>query len=377
MKVLITVARIFTGLLFIFSGLVKAIDPKGLAFKMQEFFEAWSGSGFMPGLMKTFDEYALTFSIIMITLEVIVGVALLIGWKKKITISVLLLLMIFFTFLTSYVLFTGKIRACGCFGDCIPLTPVQTFTKDIVLLLLAVFLLLNTKYISPIAKPFFSFLYVLAATILVLFLQWYVLRNLPLADCLPYKKGNNIVALRKMPANAIPDKFDFLFIYKKDGVQKEYKADATPDSSWEFVDRKQTLIQKGSNNIPVISDFSLTTENGNDSTDAILNIAGEYYLLYIQDLETYPKNWDGDIELVKKLINQKKEFYIVTSQIVKVKNRFKELLAKENIDIATVKFLSCDATVMKTVARVNPTLYLMNGPVVKDKLSWTAFKNIN
>ena len=100
-------------------------------------------------------------------------------------------------------------------------------------------------------------------------------------------------------------------------------------------------------------------------------------MLYIQDLETYPKNWDGDIELVKKLIIQKKEFYIVTSQIVKVKNRFKDLLAKENIDIATVKFLSCDATVMKTVARVNPTLYLMNGPVVKDKLSWTAFKNIN
>ena len=377
MKVFVTVARIFTGLLFIFSGLVKAIDPKGLAFKMQEFFEAWSGSGFMPGLMKTFDEYALAFSIIMITLEVIVGVALLIGWKKKITIAVLLLLMIFFTFLTSYVLFTGKIRACGCFGDCIPLTPVQTFTKDIVLLLLAVFLLLNTKYISPIAKPFFSFLYVLAATMLVLFLQWYVLRNLPLADCLPYKKGNNIVELQKMPANAIPDKYDFLFIYKKDGVQKEYKADATPDSSWEFVDRKQTLIQKGSNNIPVISDFSLTTENGNDSTDAILNIAGEYYLLYIQDLETYPKNWDGDIELIKKLTNQKKEFYIVTSQIVKVKNRFKDLLSKENIDVASIKFLSCDATVMKTVARVNPTLYLMNGPVVKDKLSWTAFKNIN
>ena len=376
MKVFVTAARILTGLLFIFSGLVKAIDPKGLAFKMQEFFEAWSGSGFMPGLMKTFDEYALTFSIIMITLEVIVGVALLIGWKKKITITVLLLLMIFFTFLTSYVLFTGKIRACGCFGDCIPLTPIQTFTKDIVLLLMAIFLLFNTKYISPIAKPLFSFLYMLAATMLVLFLQWYVLRNLPLADCLPYKKGNNIVELQKMPANAIPDKYDFLFIYKKDGVEKEFKADATPDSTWEFVDRKQILIQKGSNNIPVISDFSLTTESGNDSTDAILNTAGEYYLLYIKDLESYPKQWNGDIQLVKKLTTEKKEFYVVTSQIAKVKNRFKDLLAKENVDIATIKFLSCDATVMKTVARVNPTLYLMDGPVVRDKYSWTAFKNI-
>ena len=376
MKVFVTIARIFTGLLFIFSGLVKAIDPKGLAFKMQEFFEAWSGSGFMPWLMKTFNEYSLTFSVIIITLEVIVGVALLIGWKKKITTFVLLLLMVFFTFLTSYVLFTGKIRACGCFGDCIPLTPVQTFTKDIGLLLLAFFLLFNTKFISPIAKPFFSFLYMLAATLLVLFVQWYVLRNLPLADCLPYKKGNNIVELRKMPANAIPDKYDFVFIYKKDGVQKEFKADATPDSTWEFVDRKQTLTQKGSNNIPVISDFSLTTENGNDSTDAILNTAGGYYLLYIKDLETYPKDWNGDIELVKNIIAQKKEFFIVTSQLVNVKERFKNLLLKEKIDIATIKFLSCDATVMKTVARVNPTLYLMNGPVVKDKYSWTVFKKI-
>jgi len=377
MKVFVTVARIFTGLLFIFSGLVKAIDPKGLAFKMQEFFEAWSGSGFMPVLMKTFDQYALAFSMIMITLEVIVGVALLIGWKKKITISVLLLLMIFFTFLTSYVLFTGKIRACGCFGDCIPLTPIQTFTKDIVLLLLAFFLLFNIKFISPIAKPFFSFLYILSATILVLLLQWYVLRNLPLVDCLPYKKGNNLIDLRKMPANAIPDKYDYVFIYKKDEIQKEFKAEATPDSTWQFVDRKQTLTQKGSNNIPVISDFSLTTESGNDSTDAILNTAGEYYLLYIKDLETYPKNWTGDKSLIEMLLNKKKEIYIVTSQLEKVKKRFNDLWRANNINSSSIKFLSCDATVMKTVARVNPTLYLMNGPVVKNKWSWTAFKNIN
>ena len=377
MKVFVTVARIFTGLLFIFSGLVKAIDPKGLAFKMQEFFEAWSGSGFMPTLMKTLDSYALPFSIFMITLEVIVGLAIIIGWKKKISITILLLLMIFFTFLTSYVLFTGKIRACGCFGDCIPLTPVQTFTKDIVLLLLAFILLFNTKYISPIAKPFFSFLYMFTATVLVLLLQWYVLRNLPLVDCLPYKKGNNIVELRKIPANAVPDKYDFVFIYKKDGVQKEFKANSTPDSTWEFVDRKQTLIQKGSNNIPVISDFSLTTESGIDSTEAILNSTGEYYLLYIKDLDTYPKNYKEDIDLVRRTAEQKKVIYIVTSQLTKVKERFTGILAKENIDIAKIKFLSCDATVMKTVARVNPTLYLMNGPVVKEKYSWTNFKNIN
>ncbi len=374
MKVFVTVARIFTGLLFIFSGLVKAIDPKGLAFKMQEFFEAWSGSGFMPGLMKTFDEYALLFSIIMITLEVVVGVALLIGWKKKITSIVLLLLMIFFTFLTSYVLFTGKIRACGCFGDCIPLTPIQTFTKDIVLVILAFILLLNTKYISPISKPFFSFLYILLATTLVLLLQWYVLRNLPVVDCLQYKKGNNLIELRKMPANAVADKYDYSFIYKKDGAQKEFKADATPDSTWEFVDRKQTLTQKGSNNIPVISDFSLTTESGTDSTNAILNTSGEYYLLYIKELETYPTNWKEDVVLINRFLSAGKKVMVVTSQLTPVKDRMKKVNSKYRTNLI---FLTCDATVMKTVARVNPTLYLMNGAIIKNKVSWTNFKNLN
>ena len=374
MRIAVTIARILTGLLFIFSGLVKAIDPRGLAYKMQEFFEAWSNGGFMPGLMKTFDHYALSFSVIMITLEVIVGAALLIGWQKRLSTWILFLLMLFFTFLTSYVLFTGKIRACGCFGDCIPLTPIQTFTKDIILLILSAFLLFNVKYIRPIAKPLFSALYMFAALIAVLFLQWYVLRNLPPADCLPYQKGNNLIELRKMPANAIPDKYEYMFIYKKGNEQKEFKADALPDSSWTFADRKQTLVQAGSNNIPVINDFSLTTESGNDSTEAVLSTAGEYYLLFIKDLEDYPKN-NKDAGLVKRLSEKGKKLFIVTSQLEKVKAHFTENKDLEKL-IRAVPFLTCDATVLKTVARVNPTLYLMNGPVVKNKWSPTSFDTV-
>ena len=375
MKAAVTMSRILTGLLFIFSGLVKAIDPRGLAYKMQEFFEAWSGSGFMPGLMKIFGDHALLFSVIMITLEVIVGVALLIGWKKRFTTWILFLLMLFFTFLTSYVLFTGKIRACGCFGDCIPLTPIQTFSKDIVLLILSLFLLLSTKYIHPIAKPFFSALYMVLATALVLFLQWYVLRNLPVRDCLPYRIGNNILELRKMPANAIPDKFDYVFVYKKDGKEQEFKADATPDSTWEFVDRKQTLVAKGSNNIPVINDFSLTTESGTDSTEAILNTPGEYYLLYVKDLDGYPQQWTEDFKMIERFLAEKKKFFVVTAELEKVKAHFLNSAELKNV-AGEIPFVTCDGTVLKTVARVNPTLYLMNGPVVKNKRSWTEFKNI-
>ena len=373
MKVLVNIVRIITGALFIFSGLVKAIDPKGLAFKMQEFFEAWSNSNFLPSLMKVFNEHALLFSIIMITLEVLVGLALLIGWQKKFTVTILLLLMLFFTFLTSYVLFTGKIKACGCFGDCIPLTPTQTFTKDIILLLMVIFLLFNLKYITPIAKPFLSGTYILLALFAVLFLQWYVLRNLPLADCLPYKPGNNILELRKMPANAIQDKFEYLFTYEKDGVKQDFKT--SPDSTWKFVDRKQTLVQKGSNNVPVINDYSLTTQNGNDSTEAILNTKGEYYLLYIKDLEGYPTNWTGDATFINACTKAGKQLYIVSSQVDKVKAY---LATIDNLKdkINTIKFLSCDATVMKTVARANPTLYLMNGALVQQKWGWPALENV-
>src|SRR4249920_2457277 len=141
MKGSVLIARIIVGVLFVFSGLVKAIDPLGLTYKMQEFFEVWAREGYAPLVMNWMYNHSFLFSILMITLEVVLGVALLAGWNKKMVLRFLLGLMLFFTFLTSYVLFSGKIATCGCFGDCIPLTPLQTFTKDIILLLLVIFLL--------------------------------------------------------------------------------------------------------------------------------------------------------------------------------------------------------------------------------------------
>ena len=145
MKLLVNSARILVGGLFVFSGLVKAIDPLGLAYKMQEFFEVWSSITIIKNLMIYLNEQALLFSILIITLEVILGISLLLGWRTKMISWLLLLLTLFFTFLTSYVLFSDKIRSCGCFGDCIPLTPIQTFIKDIVLLALVILILYGNK----------------------------------------------------------------------------------------------------------------------------------------------------------------------------------------------------------------------------------------
>jgi uncharacterized membrane protein YphA (DoxX/SURF4 family) len=368
MKLSVTIARIIVGVLFIFSGLVKAIDPLGLTYKMQEFFEVWGREGYATIVMNWMYNHTFLFSIIMIALEVVLGVALLTGFYKKLTLRLLLWLMIFFTFLTSYVLFSGKIATCGCFGDCIPLTPIQTFTKDIILLLLIIFLIFKRQYITPIGKDFLPLIIVLVSIMAVSMLQMHVLEHLPLTDCLPYKKGNNLLELRKMPANAIPDQFEYIFIYQKDGVKKEFTPDKLPDSTWTYADRKQTLVKKGSNNVPKINDFSLTDSTGADVTETVLGQSGDYYLFFLKELDEGNSKWSADFTtLWQKSKQQKRPLYIVTADKDKATVFF-------NTNKNGIPILTCDATAIKTAARANPTLFLMKGPVVQNKWSWADIK---
>ena len=370
MKIIINIARVLVGGLFVFSGLVKAIDPLGLSYKMQEFFEAWAAGGFMKGMMESLTHYSLWFSLIMIAMEVILGVALLIGWQKKITIWLLLLLTLFFSFLTSYVLFSGKIRACGCFGDCIPLTPVQTFSKDLILLVLILIILAGQKHIQPLFTRSVNNLLIFLTIILISFLQWYVLKYLPLVDCLPFKKGSNIADGRMMPKDAVQDKYDYVFVYEKDGQRKEFKvATGLPDSSWKFADRKQVLVEKGKNNVPLINDLMFKTQNNTDTTEAILNQTGEYYLLFMKNvpaLKDVTKDWKADIDFILTATSKGRKVYVVTAQPAAAVDRYSIGIAGKNI---TVPVFTCDATAIKTAARADQVLYQMNGPVVVSKWS--------
>jgi uncharacterized membrane protein YphA (DoxX/SURF4 family) len=224
MRIAVNIVRIFVGLLFIISGLVKANDPLGLTYKMQEFFEVWNASlnqssffakDALISIFNFFHEHSLALSIIMITLEIIAGVALWIGWRKKFVLNLLLLLIIFFTFLTAYAYWSGKFKSCGCFGDCIPITPMTSFLKDVLLLVLIGFLIAFQRYIQPLFTSRINSLIMLGSLILTLAFQWYVLNYLPVVDCLPFKKGNNISEQMKIPPNAIQDSFAMKFIYKK------------------------------------------------------------------------------------------------------------------------------------------------------------------
>ena len=365
MKFLLLICRWFVGVLFIFSGLVKANDPLGLSYKMQEFFEAWSLNGFHT--------YTLALSLLMNTFEIIAGVAVIIGWRMRLFSWLLLLLILFFTFLTGYASLatnvdgTMKFRSCGCFGDCLPLSPNQSFFKDLVLLVFIGFIFYFRNLIKPLfAKASINLLLIIGAAIFAIVLQWYVLNYLPIVDCLPFKKGSNLIENRKIPANAITDKFEYKFIYEKNGEKKEFSLNALPDSTWKFADRKQILIRKGSNNEAKIKDFDLKTSEGFDLTDSILNQSGIYYLLFIKDVAGL-KSSDAWVKVASKL-SATKNLIIITGQF----DALKELLKNDAL-LKDKTILVSDVTAIKTAARVVPTLFKMNGPVVMGKWSVANF----
>lgn len=355
MKIVLQVVRWFVGLLFIFSGLIKANDPLGLSYKMQEFFEVWG--------WHSLHDYTLFCSIAMNIFEVLAGVAIIVGWKTRLFSWLLLLLIIFFTFLTGYALLSAKIKTCGCFGDCLPLKPVQSFLKDLLLLVLVLVIFRNHKKIGPLFPPAVSAISLLLTVGLTGALQWYALEYLPVVDCLPYKKGNNLLQQMQPPAGAVTDSFAITFKYKKAGKEVEFDANNMPadmDDSYEYVDRYDKLVRKG-NAIPPIEDLTLISNTGTDTTQAVLNQPGMYVMILVQHFNNWVKAADPVNKLVETAAAKKLPVLIVTPA---------PAAAEKLLDLSKVAVVSCDATVVKTAARVVPTLFLMRGADILDKKSY-------
>jgi len=365
MKSLLNISRIIVGVLFIFSGLVKANDPLGLSYKMQEFFEVW-GWNF-------FNDFTLSFSILMIAFEIIAGVAVLLGWRMKLFSWLLLLLIIFFTFLTGYAVLSGKIRTCGCFGDCIPLTATQSFTKDLVLTALIVFIFIFRNQVQPLFTSKTSSRILIITSIFSFALQGYVFKHLPIVDCLPYKVGKNIQQQMKVPPGAVPDSTVITFVYNKQGKQVEFTSDKFPDdfddSLYHFVKRYDKLVREG-NAQPAIKDFVLTSLSGNDSTAAILEQKGFGLFLFVKDgMNTnYDKKENFHLRsIIDYAKNKNVSFYVITNTR-EVINEF----AAATKDTATT--FMCDAVAIKTAARANPTLYLLKDGIIINKWAFADFE---
>jgi len=363
MKILISVCRFLVGVLFIFSGLVKADDPLGLSYKMQEFFEVWN--------FHWLDNFTLAFSILMIVFEIVAGVAILLGWRMKLFSWLLLLLIIFFTFLTGYAYLSGKVRECGCFGDCIPLTAGQSFMKDLILLLLIVFLFGVRRKIRPLLNPTGSVAVLVLATLFSFAFQWYVLIHLPVVDCLPYKAGNNIPEKMKAPPGAIPDSTVITMVYEKNGKKVEFGASKFPadfDDSYKFISRYDKLIRKG-NAEPAIKDFNLLTGAGTDTTQAVLEAKGFKLFLFMKEVQDEHPDWNKTFSVVLTMAKSK---HIPVIFITGDYDHMQSWVENQGL-AADVTVLKCDATAIKTAARANPTLYLIKGGTIAGKWSYADF----
>jgi uncharacterized membrane protein YphA (DoxX/SURF4 family) len=362
MKNLLRITRLTVGVLFIFSGLVKANDPAGLSYKMQEFFEAW---GFHAP-----DSVTLPFSIAMIAFEIMAGVAVILGWRFRQFAWMLLALIVFFTFLTGYALFSGKIKACGCFGDCIPLTSGQSFVKDLLLLVMIGFLFLQRDRVRPFLKERTSLIAFILSGLVSLGLMAYALTRLPPVDCLPYKTGNSIPEKMRIPPGAVPDSTVINFVYEKDGRQVEFDANNFPpdfnDSTYRFVRRYDKVVRKG-NAEPAIKDFVILTRDGNDTTQAILATEGRILILFSRSIEGSPVDWSWKRDM-DGLREKAKSAGVPIMWVTSAAARVGAALQSAGWD--DILLMKGDAVAIKTAARTDPTAYILRKGVIEGKWSY-------
>jgi len=353
-KIWVEVLRILVGLLFIFSGFVKAIDPLGSAYKFHEYFTAF-GMPFMEPL-------TLTASFILSAFEFSLGVCILLGAYRKITSFLILAFMLVMTVLTLYLAIANPVTDCGCFGDALVISNWETFIKNIFLLAAAVAIFIGCKLITPVLTKRSTWLGVLYSYIFILGISFYCYLYLPILDFRPYKIGANIPQLMEIPEDAPRNQYERIFIYEKDGVKKEFTIDNYPagDTSWVFVDAESKLIKKGY--VPPIHDFTITTLEGADITDIVLADTSYTFLMISSKLE---KANDTNIDKINEIYDYSQifgyQFYCLTASGSDV---ISEWIEDEGADYP---ICITDETTLKTIIRSNPGLLLLKSGTVINK----------
>lgn len=360
-KILLKFSRLLVGLLFIFSGLIKANDPLGFGYKLQEYFEVFH--------LYFLNDYATAIAILLCTLEIVLGALLLLGfWARKVATG-LLLLIIFFTFLTFYSAFFKVVTSCGCFGDAIPLTPWQSFSKDLVLLVLIIYLFIHRDSIQAVSQSAKA-QKIITALIVAASLGFglYTYNFLPVIDFLPYKVGNNIPALMRMPPGAEPDVYEITYQLKnkktgesKTMTDKEYlKTQIWKDSNWQiFGQPENKLVKKGYD--VKIKDLKISDSQGTDYTNEI--VENPYYNLVIVAYNLDKTNLRAIGDLNALAMNAAENYNIRTVLLTSNSAQDAEKLAKENKLLMEIFY--ADGIPLKSMVRANPgVLLLKNGTVI-------------
>lgn len=363
MKTLVKFCRYLLAATFIFSGFVKGVDPLGTAYKLHDYFLAFG--------MSWLDPTTTTFAFILCAAELAIGLLLLFGAGMQLGIWGVFLFMLGFTPLTLYLAIANPVSDCGCFGDAILLSNWQTFFKNIVLLLAAIILFANRKNLKSKSTAQWNF----GITILLIVISFlpsiHGYRNLPAMDFRPYSIGTNLHDAMATPEGAPADVYKTTLLYQKDGVTKEFDETNYPwqDTTWQFVDSKSVLIKKGYT--PPIHDFVLTSKYGVDITDSLINYHGYTFIAVAKRMEKMTdRGAKAMMELHEKATKAGVGFICATAS---PDAEIQAFIGK----YGTIRCVSGDETMLKTIIRANPGIVLLHNGTVIGKWHWRNIPNFD
>ncbi len=359
MKAITGIARVLVGVLFIFSGFIKLNDPVGFSYKLQEYFSEPVLD--IPALIP----FALIIAIVVVIYELVLGIMLLIGYAPKFTVWSLLLMIIFFTFLTFYSAYFNKVTDCGCFGDAIPLTPWESFYKDVILSILILILFFNRKYITPVFAPASHRWIVFASFFACFAFCYYVLMHLPVFDFRAYAVGKNIPEQMQLPEGSEPT---YRWKFKVNGEEKiiENKG-AYPQIDGEFIGVETSESDKEM--IAPVHDFVIEGPDG-DITDDVLNAEKVLMIVAYNIRSTELEGYQG----IKNLISEAKtKDYMIIGLTASTEDLQQALKEKTNADL---DFYQVDETALKTIVRANPGILVLNNGTIMQKKHWSDSEEI-
>lgn len=343
------------GTVFIFSGIVKAIDPLGTVYKIEDYLVAMNLEALTP--------LATVAAFLLFTCEFTAGIMLLLNLNFRIGLWTTTLFMAVMTPLTVWIAIADPVSDCGCFGDAIVLSNIATLTKNIIIDILIVILWLLRGFITPPKSKFSANTITLTFTLAIIGFGIHAINHLPLLDFRPYKIGTNILNAMELPEGAKSDVYETTFIYSKNGIEQEFSLQNVPynDSTWTFVDQHTVLVSKGDE--PLIHDFAITSIDGDDLTYEILDSDKKIYLAIMYDLNKTNKRNICNVDKIYRKAQAENALFLALTASVSMIDDFKN---RYNIEY---DFAVADPIMLKTMIRANPGILILQDAEIIDKFN--------
>ena len=363
LKMIVNLCRIIVAVTFIFSGFVKAIDPIGTQYKLQDYLGAIGMAGILPNWT------LLAVAVFLAAIEFCIGIFLLFAIQRRLISKLTVAFMAFMTMVTVWIVVADPVKDCGCFGDALHLTNTETLIKNIVLLVCSLAIMYRPLAMFRFVSKSNQWIVTNYTIVFILVSSGLSLYYLPIFDFRPYHIGVNIPRGMEIPKGAKLPQFKTTFIMEKNGQRKEFTLDNYPDASWKFIDSK--TVQTSEGYIPPIHDFSITdNKTGLDLTNSVLSHKGYTFLLIAPHLETADDSNFGDIDrLYEYAQSYDIPFYCLTASTTKAIKRWIDLTGAE------YPFCITDEAVLKTIIRSNPGLLLLKDGTIINKWSYNNLPN--